>query len=87
MAPVHLERGEIMDKERKRECLSYMEMYDSLYKAITEAGGAPPTIKKLEKMDVFDLLTLLAPNNIRFVFVEKGRDAQEISSHCLSKRM
>lgn len=43
-----------------------LDMLDSLNTATLNAGGIPFTHKKLKTMTAWDLITTLAPNNVRF---------------------
>jgi len=43
-----------------------IECFDSLNRAIEQAGGGHWTVAGLQSLSAFELLALIAPNNIRF---------------------
>ena len=54
---------------------SMLEIKESLDKAMDDARGAPLSTEALEGMSALYLLSLLAPNRIRFVYAppKKGK--------------
>ena len=59
------------DEQRYRITKDVAEMTGSLYRAVVDAGGYPGF--DLENMTVMELISLLAPNKIRF-FYDKDRN-------------
>ena len=57
------------NKEREFIIDSSIQMYESLNKAINEAGGGDGiSWRRLKQMTVQDLIIKLSPNNIRFYY-------------------
>ena len=53
-----------------------LEILQSFNKAMQDAGGCIFSAEKMREMSVEELLLLLAPNNIRFIY-EKPVNAQQ----------
>jgi len=61
----------MMTKEHVQD---FLEMYDSLRNSIGDAGGSGSSFsaEKLKDLTVTELITMLATNKIRFIYVGKG---------------
>ena len=61
-------------KKKKVELVeNALEIIDNLNQTINEAGGASISLNEFKEMSAIDLLLLIAPNNIRFVFIKPKR--------------
>jgi hypothetical protein len=49
-----------------------IEMMDSLNEATVAAGGTPFTYKQICEMSMVDLISLLATNDVRFIYLPGG---------------
>jgi hypothetical protein len=58
----------MMTKEHVQD---FLEMYDSLRNSINDAGGSGSSFsaEKLKDLTVTELITMLATNKIRFIYV------------------
>lgn len=56
------------DCSTKRSLEDFLETYQSLQESITKARGCVQDPKRILSMTVSDLLELIGPNNIRFVY-------------------
>lgn len=56
------------NNQRKNLILNFSKMYESLNKAVNEAGGNGFSVLELEKMSALDLLEHLCINKIFFYF-------------------
>ena len=63
------------DRERDYQTEKVLEMTKSLMLAISKAGGDP--FMDFGKMTVTELISRLAPNNIRFVYIAMESDKVE----------
>lgn len=49
---------------------SWYEIFDSLNSSISDAGGTPFNVATLKSLTAYELLCILATNNIRFYYKE-----------------
>jgi len=54
------------DAERMNIGRDMIRVYESLLDALEAAGGEGMGVRKMESMSVLELLSLLAPNKVRF---------------------
>lgn len=47
---------------------NFIEIFLSLSKALQNAGGTVKSLEELKQMSAYDLICLLAPNKIRFIY-------------------
>lgn len=55
--------------------INHLEIYQSLNNAARQARGTEFSVLELKEMTVTNLLSILAPNNVRFTHVPKGKTA------------
>lgn len=60
----------MMNKEHVKD---FLEMYDSLRNSIGDAGGSGSSfdVERLDEVTALDMITMLATNKIRFIYVGK----------------
>ena len=63
------------NEDRLKVGESWIELYDSLLKAVDEAGGAngPFQYSLIKHLSVRDFFNRIATNNIRFTFVKEKK--------------
>lgn len=62
------------DTDRHNFGIALLEMVASLHKAVGEAGGDPLVafnVGELQTMTVFELMCILAANNVRFTHIPR----------------
>lgn len=64
------------DRSRKIVFQGSIEIFESLNKAVNEAGGIGFSPDRIEEMSASELLSILATNNVRFVYTNKEKHGE-----------